>query len=133
MIVKGFSILELIISMFIISVIASTIAPVLLERPKQARVFSAQQDVRSISLALDLYHLDNGFYPSVVQGLHALVVVPQLDPIPRLWNKYLPRLSNDPWGNPYKYQISHSGNYKVCSYGNDGIEGGTDYAADVCN
>ena len=128
---RGFTILELIISMLIISVIAGSIVPSLLERPQQARLLSAQQDVRSISIALDLYFLDNNIFPSDEQGIMALVSKPTTSPIPNNWHRYLLKYPKDPWGRPYYYQNQNNKNYMLCSFGTDGIKGGE--AVDICN
>ncbi|WP_371440241.1 type II secretion system protein GspG [Candidatus Coxiella mudrowiae] len=54
---------------------------------------------------MDLYKLDNGFYPTTEQGIETLVKKLKTDPVPQDWESggYLKRLPVDPWGNPYHY------------------------------
>ena len=40
---------------------------------------------KTIDMALQLYRLDNGMYPTSLQGLRALVRMPALEPLPRNW------------------------------------------------
>lgn len=40
---------------------------------------------KALDMALQLYRLDNGTYPTSLQGLRALVRMPALDPLPRNW------------------------------------------------
>ncbi len=58
----------------ILGILAAIIVPRVVDRPEQARLVKAKQDVLAIQDAMDLYKLDNGFYPSTDQGLQALVV-----------------------------------------------------------
>ena len=74
-----------------------------MNRPEQARIVKASQDVKAIQNALELFKLDNGFYPSNDQGLNALVTKPSSSPTPQNWNQYLQSLPKDPWGNTYNY------------------------------
>ena len=53
----------------IIATLAAMVIPRLAGRTEQAKIARAKADVASIGLALDLYELDMGSYPS---GLEAL-------------------------------------------------------------
>lgn len=108
--------------------------PRVLERPDEARVIAAKNDVAAIVQALKLYRLDNGRYPTSEQGLTALVNRPTQVPLPPNWkpNGYLERLPKDPWGNPYQYlSPGLRGEIDVFSFGADGAPGGTGVDADV--
>ena len=102
---SGFTLIEVMIVVVIIAILAAIVVPHILKRPEQARLVAAKQDILSIQSALDLYKLDNGFYPTTAQGLQALVVQPTTPPVPRNWASggYLPKLPVDPWGHPYQY------------------------------
>ena len=94
-----------------------------MDRPEQARRIKVQQDTRTLENALRMYKLDNLFYPSTDQGLEALVVMPATEPLPKKWSAegYLERLSNDPWGNPYRYlNPGIHGTIDIFSLGKDG-------------
>ena len=100
---QGFSLIEIMVVVVILGILAALVVPNIMNRPEQARIVKASQDVKSIQNALELYKLDNGFYPSTDQGLDALVSKPTTTPIPQNWNQYLQSLPKDPWGNAYHY------------------------------
>ena len=69
----GFTLIEVMVVVVILAILAAIVVPRILTRPAQARLVAAKQTIRSIQNALSLYQLDNGFYPSIQQGLTALV------------------------------------------------------------
>jgi general secretion pathway protein G len=107
-----------------------------MDRPDEARVIAAKNDIRAIISALKLYRLDNGVYPSTEQGLLALVQRPTIGQIPRNWKKsgYLDRLPSDPWRYEYQYlSPGVQGDIDVYSLGADGQVGGEGTNADISN
>lgn len=133
---RGFSLLELMVVVVILGILALAIVPRVIDRPDQARVARAKQDISAIENALRLYRLDNRAYPSTEQGLRALVERPSQPPLPPNWaaNGYLDRLPKDPWGADYLYlSPGVRGEIDVFSYGADGQQGGTGPAADIGN
>jgi general secretion pathway protein G len=131
--VRGFTLIEVLVVITILTILAALIVPRIMDRPDQARVVAARNDVRAIEAALNLYRLDNGIYPSTEQGLQALVVKPESGNVPRNWTKpYLERLPKDPWQNDYQYlSPGLHGEIDVWSQGSDGQPGGEGYAADI--
>lgn len=126
---KGFTLIEIMIVVVIMGVLAAMVVPKILSRPDQAKKVVARSDISTISQALELYKLDNGFYPSMDQGLEALVKKTNISPEPTNWNPdgYLKKLPMDPWGNPYMYRIpGEHGKYDLYSFGADGQESGED-------
>ena len=127
---KGFTLIELMIVVVILAVLAAAVIPRLTGRTKQARVSTAQMDISgNISVALDLYELDNGRFPTTDQGLQALISKPTSTPVPNNWNgPYLKREPVDPWGNEYKFTSpgTHSNDYDLYSIGSDDTEGSED-------
>ena len=101
---QGFSLIEIMVVVVIMGILAALIVPNIMNRPDQARQVKAKQDILAIDNALELYRLDNGFYPTQEQGLEALVNKPEIDPIPTNWRNYLKNLPKDPWGHPYHYE-----------------------------
>ena len=128
---QGFSLIEIMVVVVIIGILAALIVPRLMDRPDQARVVAARQDIAALMQALKLFKLDNGRYPSAEQGLQALVKPPQgggAMPV----TPYRDRLPNDPWGPPYQYQLPGThGDLDVFSLGADSKPGGDAGNADI--
>jgi general secretion pathway protein G len=131
---RGFTLIEIMVVIVILGVLAALLVPRVLDRPDEARVVAAKSDVAAIMQALKLYRLDNQRYPTVEQGLAALVAKPATDPVPPNWkpNGYLEKLRDDPWGRPYQFlNPGLKGEVDVFSLGADGKRGGTGVDADV--
>jgi general secretion pathway protein G len=129
---EGFTLLEIMVVVFILGLLATIVAPKIIGRADDARRTKAIADLKGIEQALNLYRLDSGGYPSTEQGLDALVRRPEKPPLPRAWNPsgYLERVPLDPWGAPYVY-LSDGSRFTLRSYGADGVEGGTGKFADL--
>jgi general secretion pathway protein G len=131
---KGFTLIELMVVLVILGVLAAMIAPKIMDRPDEARIIAARQDIATIIQALKMYRLDNIRYPSTEQGLQALITKPAIAPIPGNWKSggYLEKLPNDPWGHPYVYlNPGRHGDIDVISLGGDGESGGEGKDADI--
>ena len=96
----GFSLLELMVVVVILSVLALVIVPRVIDRPDQARMVRARTDIAAISSAMKFYRLDNFRYPTTEQGLAALVSPPSSAPLAPNWSEggYVDHLPKDPWG-----------------------------------
>lgn len=130
----GFSLLELMVVVVIMSILALVIMPRIIDRPDQARVARVKSDLAVLSGALKLYKLDNFRYPTTEQGLLALVEPPTTAPLPQNYaqNGYIDRLPMDPWGNAYQYL--HPGVHDeidIFTLGADGVSGGSGMDADI--
>lgn len=121
---SGFTLIEVMVVITILGILAAVIVPKLTSRPEQARMVKVKQDILIIQNSLDLYKLDNGFYPSTDQGLQALVSKPSIPPVPRDWKSdgYLQEVPIDPWGQAYQY-INDNEKPKIFSYGAKGKDG----------
>lgn len=129
---QGFTLIELMVVVVILGILAAVVVPRVMDRPAQARITAAKNDIRAIQSALDMYKLDNHRYPSTDQGLEALVEKPTSDPEPPNWNGYLDKLPKDPWGNSYQYlNPGKHGEVDIVSLGADGREGGEGENADI--
>jgi len=129
---SGLTLIEILVVLTILGILAALIVPRVMDRPDEARVVAAKNDVRGIQSALNLYRLDNGSYPSTEQGLQALVTKPESGSIPSNWKAALDRLPKDPWGHDYQYLAPGvHGEVDVFSYGADGQPGGDGYNADI--
>lgn len=136
--VCGFTLIEIMIVLFILSILAALIAPRLIGRTDDARVTEAKVQIKNFDTALKLFKMDNGFYPSTEQGLEALLTKPTIGQIPKNYREggYLEKkkIPPDPWGNPYIYIYPGTeGEYDIISYGADGARGGEGYDADISN
>jgi general secretion pathway protein G len=102
---QGFTLIEIMVVVVILGILAAVVVPRIMNRPDDARIARAKQDIRAIEGALNLYKLDNFYYPSTQQGIEALVAQPSGEPPAKNWKPggYLGSLPKDPWGNPYQY------------------------------
>ena len=132
----GFTLIELLVVIAVIAILAGLVAPQVFSNVGDARSTAARAQIENFGLALDAYRLDNHQYPATEQGLAALMVPPNGEPVPANWRgPYLRRaLPNDPWGHPYIYRCpgdSVPNGYDLLSLGRDGKAGGTGEDQDV--
>jgi len=123
----GFTLIEILLVVVIISSLAAMVIPRLTGRSEQAKEAIAKADVQvNIATALKLYELDNGRYPTTEQGLRSLIQKPGAAPAPQNWNgPYVEKRSIlDPWGREYiyKYPGSHGVDYDLFSLGKTGSD-----------
>lgn len=131
---RGFTLIEILVVVSILAILGALVVPKIMDRPNDARVVAAKQDITAITAALKLYKLDNGRYPSTEQGLKALVEKPSGNPVPNNWKAggYLEKMPKDPWGNDYLFlNPGVKRDIDVMSYGADGQAGGEGYDADI--
>lgn len=133
---QGFSLIEILVVVVIISILAAVVVPRIMDEPDRARVVRAEQDIRALVTALNLYRLDNGSYPSTQQGLKALVDRPQGEPQASQWKAggYIDQLPLDPWGREYQYlNPGLKSEIDVWSLGANGLPGGEGINAEIGN
>lgn len=134
---KGFSLIELLVVVMIITILSTVVAVNLLKEPGKARTATAKAQISTFKTALELYRRDHGTLPTREQGLQALCQVPTDPPVPE---NYPPEgyldvivLPVDPWGNPYAYMVpgTHGEGYEIITYGADNEPGGEGENADI--
>jgi len=133
---SGFTLIEIMVVVVILSILAAIVVPRIMDRPDEARIVKAKQDIRAMEAALNLYRLDNYNYPSTEQGLEALISQPTTPPEPPNWKEggYVDRMPRDPWGNDYQYlSPGENGAFDLYSLGADGQLGGEGTAEDIAN
>jgi general secretion pathway protein G len=122
---KGFTLIEIMLVVIILGILAAMVVPKLTGRSDEARRSVAKTDIQSnLALAIDLYEVDTGEYPSQLDDLlHAPSQASG-------WKgPYLKKKPLDPWGRDYIYKAPGSHNtdsYDLSSMGKDGTEGGED-------
>ena len=120
----GFTLVELMVVIVIIGLLATVVVINVLPAQDTARVKKAEADIALLEQATEMYRLSRLNYPTMGEGLPALVS-----------EGFVKRLPDDPWGNPYHYAAPGGDGraFDIYSYGADGREGGEDDDADIGN
>lgn len=122
----GFTLLELMLVLAIISLLAGLVFPNIMREKIIADQKIAIVNIAALESALKRYKLDYGVYPTTDQGLEELTF--------RSPGKggYIDRLPRDPWGRNYLYlNPGDNLDIEVFTYGADGQEGGEDENTDI--
>jgi len=129
---RGFSLIELLVVLVILSLLGGIVGPRLLKHLGQAKSDTAALQISDLAAALDVYMLETGGYPSTDEGLNALIEAPADS---ERWNgPYLrkSKIPEDPWGNDYQYKSpGEHGDYDLYTYGADDAPGGEGDNRDV--
>ena len=130
------TLLEVMVVVAIIGMVASLVGLAVLERLQKAKGEVARTQISTFVQALQLFYLDNNFYPSTEQGLQALVTAPTAGQVPKKFpeNGYMEAVPLDPWENEYVYiSPAVDGPFLIMSLGRDGLQGGEGHDADITN
>ncbi len=130
---RGFTLLELLVVMVIIGLLAGYVGPKYFAQIGKSEIKVARAQIDALEKSLDQFRLDTGHYPSAEEGLSALVTRPANEV--RWDGPYLKKgVPKDPWDSAYVYKIpgEHS-EYDLLSFGKDGQPGGEGEAADIGN
>ena len=124
---KGFTLVELMIVVIILSTLAAMIIPRFAGRSEESKRAAARADVEAnIGNALDMFELDTGKYPAKLDDL----INPPSDVDSAKWKgPYVKKKQFlDPWGNVYQYRCpgTVSKDYDLFSMGPNGIAGDND-------
>ena len=131
--VGGFTLLELLVVLAILTMLAGLVGPKVLNTLGGAKTKTAAVQIADIEKSLEMFKLDVGRYPTTAEGLDALVNKPGNV---TGWNgPYLKGgVPMDPWGKPYTYTSpATNGGIDIASFGADGQPGGEGENADIHN
>ena len=130
---RGITLIELLVVMVIIAMFATLVGVRLFGRVDRARQLQAKSQIQQFEGGLDIFRLDVGRYPTTEEGLQALQVQPA--EVQNWDGPYLAKeIPLDPWNRPYVYRRpGQHGDYDLCSFGDDGQEGGEGNAEDIVN
>lgn len=133
---KGFTLIEIMVVIVILSLLAILVAPKIIGRSDDAKITDAKVQIRNFESGLKLYKLDSGNFPTTDQGLQALLTKPTTGAIPKNYRDggYLEsnKIPKDPWGNDFVYiSPGEHGDYDLYSYGADGVKGGDGKDEDI--
>ncbi len=128
---RGFSLLEILIVVTIMSAIATIAIPNLLKAIDRSRQSSTVADMRTIGNALEHYAVDHLSYPteSDLETLRRELAPDYVKKLP----------TRDGWGHPFVFEVDRQGSsYTLRSLGKDGtaqetdlVEVTLDFAADI--
>jgi len=127
---QGFTLIEMLVVLVIITLLATLVGPQLFQKVSSSKVKVAIAQIELLSSSLDAYRLDNGHYPTTEQGLKALRHEPAGE---KYWDgPYIAKaVPHDPWDSAYHYKRPGKDNpYALYTLGVDGTEGGEKEAAD---
>lgn len=128
----GFTLIELLVVLVILGLLASIVGPQIMKNVATSKTKTARLQIEEFSVAMDMYQLEVGRYPSSDEGLSALINEPS-GVIG--WNgPYLRKrvIRKDPWGFDYGYRSpGETGPFELYSLGADNAEGGEDENQDV--
>lgn len=125
---SAFTLVEMLLVLVIIGTLAAIVVPKIAGKGEQARVTAAHTQITSIGTALDMFEVDNGYYPKGKDGLNDLLQAPR---DAQSWKgPYLKSdVPLDPWGHAYVYECPGKHNptgYDLYSVGPDGQAGNDD-------
>jgi general secretion pathway protein G len=132
---RGLTLIELVVVMVVLGLLASLVFPVVFGRVGDARITTADTQLKALATALETYRLDTGSYPGTDQGLGALRERPSRGAVPANWRGPYVReaIPQDPWGRPYVYRFPGTkapAVFDLFTLGKDGKEGGEGEDAD---
>ncbi len=125
----GFTLIEIVIVLTIISVLAAGSIYLLKGNVDVAKETRVEGDIANIGTQLQLYEARNLRLPTTEQGIKALVERPTTEPLPERWTQLLEEPPRDPWGQPYMYRYPAQKSkkpYDLWSIGKDGQDGTED-------
>lgn len=127
-----FTLIEIVVVIVILGLLATIVTPLYFRHVDQARITTAQTQIKMLEEAVMNFKLDTGTFPTQSQGLMILV---NKDSSVKSWKgPYIKGIPLDPWKNEYQYRIpGEHGEFDILCYGADGEPGGEENNADIGN
>ena len=119
----GFTLIELLLVLTILAILAAVVVPKFSGVGETARIKSTKAQISSFATSLDMFEVDNGYYP---KRLEDLSVQPR---DASHWRQYMEKIPLDQWGHPYIYVVPgkhRPGSYDLSSAGPNGTIGDQD-------
>lgn len=129
----GFSLIEMLIVIALMGLIGTFVATNVMRRFEEAKVNATKVQIQQMGPILDDYRRVCGTYPTMDQGLEALMKKPGSGCTN--WDSAGPfikgnKLPNDGWDRPFNYE-SDGNKYKISSLGADNKPGGDGFDKDI--
>jgi len=121
--VAGFTLMEIMLVVAIIAILVGLLIRNSDGVIKTGKETAAKANLGNLRTNLIQYSIKAGNMPSTEQGLKALVVQPEGEPKPMMWEQVLEEMPVDPWGREYVYLkpgMKKSKSYDLFSKGEDG-------------
>lgn len=132
----GFTIIEVLVVILLISLLAVFMVPRYLEKAEAGKRTAAQAQIAVVEQHLSAFMMDCGRYPSQSEGLEALRNAPP--GLAEKWKGPYGKQSDliDPWGNSFIYirpGEKNPNSFDIVCCGSDGQRGGEGGNADMYN
>ncbi len=131
---QGMSLIEILIALTLLALAGTFVGGQVFDNLQEGKSQTAKIQIKSISDRLKEFRRDCGYFPTSDQGLDALIEKPTGG---RECKRYAPsgyieggKVPLDPWDNEYIYE-SDGKTFTIISLGNDGVEGGEGWDADI--
>lgn len=122
----GFSLIELMVVIAIIAMLATIVGFNVFQALGEGEIAKAKAEINTFKSGIAAYRITYKRFPTTEEGLESLISNPKN-------KKFIDakKIPTDPWGNPYVYTLEGSRDFKIVSYGADGVPGGEDENADI--
>jgi general secretion pathway protein G len=112
---EGFTIIEIMVAVFIIGLVMGVIGVGINTYLKSARNSTAESQLRNIKTAIELYNMTMNEYPKTLEDL---IQPPTDERLAQKWIKFLEtdRVPKDPWGHEYIYQLTPGSEHEFDLY-----------------
>ena len=89
----GFTLVELMVVLVIIGLLATVVIINVMPALDRGNATKVRADITGFEEAIEIFRISNARYPTAEEGLQILAVD----------RRYIRRVSDDPWGRPYRY------------------------------